>query len=274
MTQMKISFINCTFALCFVAGAMTVGHPEGLLLRYGFQKDKTYKYKTTMDFFNDAKGGSSPSAKPTAEIVLGISLSATTVSSMHDQRWKFVIDTIGMRMATPAGEDRVLSNEQLKGKSMEVVVDDRGVPKRVEAVDSSALNQTREFGFEVFSRDLLDLMFVFPQYPENGIELNQPWRFSRTDTVSRGGQKIIFSRATECRVVGTATVGNHKCHKIALTVTTRFRGQTASGETTATGTLCFSEPEFPVNSDVNIRAVISAGGTETIQKRSVKTILE
>jgi hypothetical protein len=205
---------------------------------------------------------------------VGISLFAKTMSSTHDQRWKFVVDTVGMRMVSPSGDSRVLTIQQLKGKSMEVVIDDRGVPNSIQAVDPSALNQTRELGFELFSRDLLDLMFVFPQYPEKSIELNQPWRFSRVDTVSRAGQNIVFTRVTECKVVGTASVGSQTCHKITYTVSTRFHSQTVRGETTATGTLYCSEQGIPVKSDASIKAVISAGGTETIQKRTVKTILE
>lgn len=262
-------------ALLLLSVALTAGNAGGIKLRYGFQKGKVYKYKTSVTFFNDtSKVGKGASVKPSAEMSVGISLSVLSSSSMGNQRWRIVADTVGMRATSPEGESRVLTFEQLKGKSMELVIDDRGVLKGVQAVEPSVLNQTRGLGFEMFSRELFYIMLIFPQYPDSSIERNESWRFSWSDTVSRGGQHIVFTRETECKVIDTVSVGNKMCHKIAYAVTTRFRGQTANGATTATGMLYCTEQGIPIKSEASIEAVISAGGSLTFQKRSVKTILE
>jgi len=272
---MKTSLMRGLLVLILVAGTMTLAQSGGIKLRYGFEKGKVYRYRTSMEFFNVAlPPGKEVSAKPSAEMGIGISLSVVPGSSTAGKEWKIVADTVGMRATGPDGASRVVAFEQLRGKSMELLTDDRGVPRGVQAVEPSALNQTRELGFELFSRDLLYIMLIFPQFPEKSVETNESWRFSWSDTVSRGGQHITFTRDTECKVVGQARVGGQTCNKIAYTVHTRFRGQTASGETTATGTLYCSEGGIPLKSEAVMKTLITAGGSQTIQRRTVNTTLE
>jgi hypothetical protein len=47
-----------------------------------------------------------------------------------------------------------------------------------------------------------------------------------------------------------------------------------NGETTANGILYTSVDGIPLKSEAVIKVRLSAGGTQTLQKRTVKTILE
>jgi hypothetical protein len=280
---MKNRFITHPVLLALMVGIVTVGSFSEIQLRYGFKKDQTYKYWTQMKFYNEpAKQGVPSGGAPIADISVGFSLSVNKISSAGDIDCVFTADTLGIQMSDPSGANRTLTYEKLKGKSMRVLLDPMGVPKSIQPDDPSSLNQTRELGIEFFSRDLLNFTYMFVEYPAGSVEINRPWEYARTDTISRGTQQLIATRTTRCKLTGTATVGKRKCSQVAYTVVTRVRtlsvgangGQGMTGETTATGVISLSVEGIPVKSEATIKASFTVGATETVQRRTLKTILD
>ena len=122
-------------------------------------------------------------------------------------------------------KDSTIGAEGLKGKRSKVVVTATGKTMSVVPIDSvldtGAMAMVRGMGGFApgeFFRNL------FLELPERLIGVGESWKYTRSDTLSREGFRIVTNPEIEYTIVGAAKVSGYDCLKIETKGTALVHG--------------------------------------------------
>ena len=262
-----------------------VGVAGGIKLRYGFQPQKQYKCRTTMEVATRQDGSGNPE-QPNVSVGLGLGITLTVEKALNGGQLAcaLALDTVSMQISIPDKEKNVMPLEYLRGKSVRLILDTRGVARNISAPDSASSKQALQtVGFDLLSRELLNRMLIFLEFPENSLEVGESWSYSHTDTVFLNGHRMIAQRITQCTLRSDSTIKNNSYHRIAFSTFARIEGSVGSadvtialkGTTTSDGTLFISMDGIPLMSSAHLDSEMRLGDVKTVKQRgTLETTLE
>jgi hypothetical protein len=277
----KKCFILLGVLMCFVV----VVHAGGIKLRYGFQSGK--QYKCWMAIESTTLEDSSKNTIP-SDIRVGVRIGVTlnVEKALEGEQFSCLIslDTIIVQTPATGGAMSSMPLANLRGKSMRMILDTRGINRGTPSPDSVSSKQTSQaVGFDPLSGELLNRMSIFLEFPENSLEVGQSWSFSRIDTVLRNGQKMLTQRSTQCTLLADSSLKDRSYHRIAFSTLARLEGSIRGGDsvislkgmTSSKGTLFLTPEGIPSRSSADIESEMQIGNVKAVKQRgTVETTVE
>jgi len=258
----------------------------GQQLRYKFEKQKTYKYSTTIESkISGQSMGQDFTMTSGADFDYSISLISTDAGVMT-LTVKYEKFNIKLNMPMMGFNDSTIVMKEYIGKRVKVVMTDRGKILSIQPIDTIPPSRVQMMA-SMSPADLFK-QIIF-ELPEKEIDVNGSWKDETPDTISRGGMKMVMKHNINYKIVGTDKKNDFNCWKIATNGTTTVEGNgsqrgadaTIDGIVKANGTIyiapvegMFILSEQSSETDMTTTATGSQTGASTISTNAtVKTTL-
>jgi len=217
---MRSRTIQVSLAVVFIL-LLSQMSTAGQKLRYNFEKGKVYKYSTVIESKTSGQSmGQEFSMTYGADFDYSLSLLSANAGVMT---LKIVFDRFNIKLNMPmmGFNDSTIVMQEYVGKRVKVVVSDKGKTLSVEPIDTIPPSRLQMMvsstPAELFKQILLEL-------PEKEMEMNDSWKKTNPDTISRSGMKIVMKPNIEFKIVGTEKKNDLKCWKIAIKGTSTMEG--------------------------------------------------
>jgi hypothetical protein len=227
--------------------ALTLNSYAGEKLRYHLEKDKTYKYATTMESKTSGQAmGQEFTSTSSAQLELSMTVSdvagndsITCITTVN----QFAVKANNPMMGTV---DTVL--KEFIGKRAKVTITTLGKTLSVAPIDTFPRSQMVS-GIMGNPTDFFRRLFM--ELPEQEVTVGGTWKTARTDTSSRMGMQIISKSNVDFKAVAVEQKEGYDCLKITFTGTTVMEGKgsrqgmdmTMDGTTKSSGMAYFALKE-------------------------------
>jgi hypothetical protein len=193
----------------------------GQKLRYNFEKGKAYKYSTVVESKTSGQSmGQEFTVTSSADFDYSISLISAN-SSVMTLAVKFEKFNIKLNMPMMGFNDSTIVMREYVGKRIKVVMTDKGKTLSVEPIDTIPPSRIQMMASlapsDLFKQILLEL-------PDKELDLNGSWKKDVSDTISRGGMKMVVKPNIIFNIVGAEKKNDFNCWKIAIAGTSAIEG--------------------------------------------------
>ena len=195
--------------------------PAGQKFRYNYEQGKTYKYSAVVESKMSGQSmGQEFSMTYGAEFDYSISLVSSN-SDVLTLMVKFEKYNIKLNFPMMGFNDSTIVMQEYVGKRMKVVITDKGKTLSVVPIDTIPPSRVQMM-VNLTPNDLFKQLFL--ELPEKEMDMNDSWKKTNPDTISRGGMKIVMKPNIEFKIVGTEKKSDLKCWKIAIKGTSTMEG--------------------------------------------------
>jgi hypothetical protein len=213
--------VNLTLLFVFLCCQISTA---GQNLRYNYKNTKVYRYSSIIE--NKTSGQSmGQEFTMTSSTALDYSISPVSandgVLTLIVKFEKFIVK---LNIPMMGFEDSTIVMHEYVGKRVRVVMSDKGKTLSIEPIDTIPPSRIQMMvsltPSDLFKQILLEL-------PEKELEINGSWKKDQSDTISRGGIKMVTKPNIEFKIAGVEKKNNFNCWKIAINGTSTIEGNGA-----------------------------------------------
>ena len=263
--------------LCIVLLGSIDAYAGGIKLRYGFQTQTQYKWRTAVEVVT-LPDPTAPAGMAGVSVGLGldVTLVVNKVLTADQLACSLVLDTLSLQVTRGDGVKTPMPLGSVRGKFVNLNLSTRGIASNIAPSDTLNLETARQaVGFDLFSRELLNRMLIFMEFPENNVATGESWSYTRVDTITREGQRLRTQRMVQCKLLEDTTMENHPCRRIAFSTFARIEGAVGpigssvgmKGTTTSEGVFYMSLEGIPLRTTAGLDSEVQLGGMKPVKQK-------